>query len=89
MTLVDGAWAAATAAADPDRRADAAAAVIAASLGWIYLPLALAVELYQALPAASLWVVPGQGHLPICYHGLAAEVFPRLVQEFLLGEGPE
>ena len=53
------------------------------------LPLALAVELYQALPAASLWVVPGQGHLPIWDHGLAAEMFPRLVQEFLLGESAE
>jgi pimeloyl-ACP methyl ester carboxylesterase len=28
-------------------------------------PVSMAVELYEAIPQASLWVVPGQGHYPV------------------------
>jgi hypothetical protein len=53
----------------------------------------VAVELYEALPNAELWVVPAQGHQAIWpdWGGsqLAADIFPRLALEFLADEGAE
>jgi pimeloyl-ACP methyl ester carboxylesterase len=50
-------------------------------------PVHLALELYQALPDAALWVIPGQGHDAVWkdWGGSewAAELFPTLALEFL------
>ena len=51
-----------------------------------YFPIDIAVELYQTLPDAQLWVVPGQGHTPIWTSmggsADAAKRFPSVVTEF-------
>lgn len=44
-------------------------------------PVQLAVEMYQAIPDASLWVVPGGGHGPI--FGQAAALFKDTAIRFL------
>ena len=53
---------------------------------WCY-PIEIAVELYQALPNAALWVVPNHGHTPIweVFGGsaIAARIFCPVVREFL------
>lgn len=51
-----------------------------------YFPLGIAVELYQVLPDAQLWVIPGQGHTPIWTSmggsENAAMLFPSIVARF-------
>jgi len=47
-------------------------------------PVELAVELYRAIPKASLWVIPGGGHGPI--FGRAREAFARTALAFVRGE---
>ncbi|NVJ22366.1 MULTISPECIES: alpha/beta fold hydrolase [Myxococcus] len=44
-------------------------------------PLELSVELYRAIPASRLWVVPGGGHGPI--YGEQREAFARTALAFL------
>ena len=44
-------------------------------------PVELAVELYRAIPLASLWVVPGGGHSPIFL--AEREAFIRVARPFL------
>jgi len=48
-----------------------------------FFPVELALEMYRAMPNASLWVVPGQGHYPIWESQEAAAIFPAVVREFL------
>lgn len=55
-------------------------------------PLQVAMELYGALPNASLWVVPDAGHCPFWKElpgasGDAAAIFPDMVLTFLAGQG--
>jgi pimeloyl-ACP methyl ester carboxylesterase len=50
---------------------------------WCF-PAPLAVELYEALPDALLWVVPGGGHVPIT--GENAARFTETALEFLAGD---
>lgn len=51
------------------------------------VPMKLGLEMYQAIPNAAFWVVPGQGHSPVWPERggsqEAREIFPDLVQEFL------
>jgi pimeloyl-ACP methyl ester carboxylesterase len=55
-----------------------------------YFPLSVPLEMYRALPHAALWVVPGQGHMPLweSFGGsaAAARMFPAIVDEFF-GKG--
>ncbi|MEM8816698.1 MAG: alpha/beta hydrolase, partial [Pseudomonadota bacterium] len=44
-------------------------------------PLNMAVELYESIPDAQLWVVPGGGHVPV--FGNIGPEFVRLATEFL------
>jgi pimeloyl-ACP methyl ester carboxylesterase len=46
-------------------------------------PVELALEMYRAIPASALWVVPNGGHGPI-FGGLAAE-FVRVAVDYLSG----
>ncbi|MFO0605072.1 MAG: alpha/beta hydrolase [Polyangiales bacterium] len=48
-----------------------------------FYPVELAVELYRAIPRASLWVVPGEGHAPV--FGAAREAFAATAEAFLRG----
>ena len=52
-----------------------------------YYPLEVAIELYQAIPNAALWVVPVQEHFPLWPEwggsAAAAREFPVLVTRFL------
>jgi pimeloyl-ACP methyl ester carboxylesterase len=48
-------------------------------------PVRLAVEMFDAIPHASLWVVPGGGHGPI--YGPAAAPFREAALSFLRGAG--
>ncbi len=55
-------------------------------------PLHLALEMHDALPNASIWVVPGQGHSPI-FEELggsagAAGRFSGILREFFSAQGP-
>jgi pimeloyl-ACP methyl ester carboxylesterase len=54
-------------------------------------PLDIGVEMYEALPNASLWVVPSQGHFPLWpeFDGSedAASIFVSLVSDFLEATG--
>ncbi|WP_254625004.1 alpha/beta fold hydrolase [Myxococcus sp. CA051A] len=49
-------------------------------------PLELSVELYRAIPASRLWVVPGGGHGPI--FGEQREDFARTALAFLEEPAP-
>lgn len=55
-----------------------------------FVPLDLALEMYQAIPDAALWVVPQQGHSAVWpdWGGSAeaASVFPGVVTQFLGSE---
>jgi len=46
-------------------------------------PVELALEMYRAIPASALWVVPNGGHGPI-FGGMAAE-FVRVAVDYLSG----
>jgi pimeloyl-ACP methyl ester carboxylesterase len=48
-------------------------------------PMELAVELYRAIPASTLWVVPNGGHGPI--FGEQARAFAMTATAFLGGAG--
>ena len=47
-------------------------------------PVEMGVEIYRAIPGASLWVVPGGGHGP-CFAPEEREVFAREALAFLEG----
>lgn len=51
-----------------------------------YFPLDIAMEIYQTLPNAQLWVIPGQGHTPIWKSmggsETAAGLFPSVAAGF-------
>lgn len=55
-----------------------------------YFPLEFALEMYRAIPAALLWVVPGQGHnfLWPAWGGspVAASIFPKMVSDFFMAD---
>src|SRR3954449_6764121 len=46
-------------------------------------PVELAVDMYRAIPAASLWVVPNGGHVPI--FGADAAQFARVAIDYVSG----
>jgi pimeloyl-ACP methyl ester carboxylesterase len=48
-----------------------------------FFPVALAVEMYTAIPKASLWIVPNAGHFPF---GEQTHLFTDTVLEFLRGQ---
>ena len=48
-------------------------------------PVELALEMYRAIPNASLWVVPGQGHTPLRE---IRDVFAPTVLRFFSDEWP-
>lgn len=56
------------------------------------IALDMGIELYRALPNAQLWVIPGQGHVPVWPElggdPLAAMFFMPLVRRFLRQEAP-
>ena len=47
----------------------------------IFFPVAIPVEMYQAIAAAELWIVPRGGHVPI--YGPRQEEFLNVATEFL------
>lgn len=49
-----------------------------------HFPVAIPVEMYEAIPQAYLWIVPNGGHVPIT--GDRAQVFTQTVSEFLRGD---
>jgi pimeloyl-ACP methyl ester carboxylesterase len=46
-----------------------------------FYPVELAVEMYRAIPRATLWVIPNEGHSPI--YGAWRESFERATLDFL------
>ena len=49
-----------------------------------FFPVSLAVEMYTAIPKASLWIVPNAGHFPF---GERTQLFTATVLEFLQAQG--
>jgi pimeloyl-ACP methyl ester carboxylesterase len=55
-------------------------------------PVEIALEMYRAIPNASLWVIPDQGHTPVwTWLGGSKEaeaIFPTVVLKFIADEDP-
>jgi pimeloyl-ACP methyl ester carboxylesterase len=50
-----------------------------------FFPVELAVEMYRAIPEASLWIIPHGGHVPIYDPSVP---FAARALRFLDGSGP-